>query len=364
MVEITPEVQAQLNEQKQNCIFCKIISKEQESQIVYEDDLVIGTLDINPWVKGHTLLMPKEHYPIIPYLPAETFKHMFGLIPQLTDAFKGSLIVPSVNVLIANGGPAGQQSPHFLIHLLPRDSGDTLNKFEFFGNVDVEDEEVKSSYEMLKNNLPIMMGNHFKRNPAKWHNGSIPSPEHLSEIKKEHTVIYEDEKALCVIPHQPLVKGHLVVFSQEEKTDFDKLDRESGSHLFYVASFAATGVFEGLQAHGSNIVLKSGLTDDNQNGMLALHILPRYDGDGLDILGTVLEPKPNMDEIAERIKDKTFIIQHNISEPEESSRIDVAEMPDTSEMIKDILKAKNKPKEKSKSSLDEIQDAIKRLKGK
>tara|TARA_Y100000310_G_scaffold343478_1_gene451326 strand:- start:14294 stop:15388 length:1095 start_codon:yes stop_codon:yes gene_type:complete len=361
MVEITPEIQAQLDEQKQNCIFCKIIAKEQESQIVYEDDTIIATLDINPWVKGHTLLMPKEHYPIIPYLPAETFKHMFGIIPKLTQAYKDSLIVPSVNVLIANGGSAGQQAPHFLVHLLPREPGDTLNKFDLVGEVDENETETKSSYDMLKNNIPIMMGNHFNRNPASWHNGAIPESVHLSDIKQQNTIVYEDEKALCVIPKNPLVKGHLVIYSQDEKSDFEKLDDESGSHLFYVASFAATGVFEGLQAHGSNIILKSGLTDDNPDGMLALHVLPRYEGDGLDVLGTVLEPKPDLNALAEKIKDRTFLIQHKLSQ-DQITEDKIEKSQDSGEAISKVLQSKKEESKEEKSSLDEISDAINKLK--
>ena len=41
-----------------DCIFCKIISKEIPSEIVYEDANTLAFLDINPINAGHTLVIP------------------------------------------------------------------------------------------------------------------------------------------------------------------------------------------------------------------------------------------------------------------------------------------------------------------
>ena len=131
MSNVPPEVQAQLEEQKKNCPFCKIISGEIESKKVYEDELMIGILDINPRIKGHMLLLPKEHYPILPFLPPETFKHMFSRMSSLVNALKESMLSTGCNVMIANGGVAGQQSPHFLVHLFPRENKDGFDKYGF-----------------------------------------------------------------------------------------------------------------------------------------------------------------------------------------------------------------------------------------
>lgn len=45
----------------EKCIFCKIVSKNIPSHIVYEDENFLGLLDIHPASKGHTLLIPKKH---------------------------------------------------------------------------------------------------------------------------------------------------------------------------------------------------------------------------------------------------------------------------------------------------------------
>ena len=116
-MQITPEIKAQLNEQKKQCVFCKIISGEIPGKKVFEDEQTVAFLDINPAVKGHVLLMLKEHYPMPAYVPGDEFKHKFSLIPGLSKAIKSALVKTGIDVFIAVGGPAGQQMPHFSVHL-------------------------------------------------------------------------------------------------------------------------------------------------------------------------------------------------------------------------------------------------------
>lgn len=45
-----------------DCIFCKIVSREIPAEIVYEDENFMGFLDINPRAPGHIQVIPKEHH--------------------------------------------------------------------------------------------------------------------------------------------------------------------------------------------------------------------------------------------------------------------------------------------------------------
>ncbi len=323
MSEIPPEVKAQLEEQKKNCIFCKIIKGEMESQKVYQDKELFGILDINPCVSGHVLLMPKEHYPIMPFLPQQTFKHMFGILPKIAGAIKKAMLSTGINVFIANGGIAGQQSPHFLIHLIPREKGDNINKFSFDKKGNIDSNKMQQVSMMLAKNLPLMIRNHMTKNPEKWFKGQLGNADFLKEIKEKEQTIYEDEKVLCVIPEKPVCLGHVVIYSNEEKENFEKLHFESSSHLFYTASFCATAVFEGLGAQGSNIILKSGLSDDNVDGRLCIHVLPRYENDGFDLICKPLGKKLDLKDIASRIKEETFLVEHSLKGEKKVKVIDL-----------------------------------------
>lgn len=118
--------QEALEQQKENCIFCKIIKGDIPSKKVYEDEKLLAVMDINPAVKGHLLVIPKEHYPLLPVIPFEEMQHLFKKTKKLAKAVKEALLCQGVTIFIANGAAAGQQSPHFLYHLIPREKNDFL----------------------------------------------------------------------------------------------------------------------------------------------------------------------------------------------------------------------------------------------
>jgi len=341
-MQLTPEVKAQLAEQKKQCVFCKLISGDMEAKTVFDDSYTIAMLDINPIIKGHTLFMLKEHYPIMPYIPADEFKHFFGLTAGLTKVIKEAMLSTGINVFIANGGPAGQQSPHFLIHFLPRENEDGFFNFLFKEKVPANEEHVK----LLGHNFPLMMNNHFQRNPNDWHTGKGNVPAFLTELYENNHVIYEDEKTLCFLPKKGLVEGHIQIYSKLEEKYLEKLSSEDAAHLFYVASFAATAVFEGLGAHGTNIIVKSGESDDNPQGKLSVHVLPRKQDDGLNVNWQPKQPSYDLDAVKDKIKDKTWKIGHK----EEKKKEKVEEKP---KVIKIDSKETN--------SNDEIKKAIERM---
>jgi histidine triad (HIT) family protein len=45
-----------------NCIFCQIVKGKSSCHKIYEDKLFLAFLDIAPFVKGHTQVIPKKHY--------------------------------------------------------------------------------------------------------------------------------------------------------------------------------------------------------------------------------------------------------------------------------------------------------------
>lgn len=153
-MELSAEQKAQLEEQKQHCPFCKIIRGEIPSQQVYEDDKVVAILDINPAEEGHTLLVPKEHYPVMALLPEDLFAHVFEVLPQMTKRLREAVLANHCSVFIANGAAAGQQSGHFMIHLIPSDK--PLPYFQ--PPREKQDAQAVEELEgVLSHNLPLMM---------------------------------------------------------------------------------------------------------------------------------------------------------------------------------------------------------------
>ena len=306
-MNLSPEIKAQLMEQKKQCIHCKLISGEiPNAKKVFEDSKTTALLDIYPIVKGHTIYLLKEHYPMPAYLSEEEFRHKFALIPQLAKAIKGGMVSTGINLFLAIGGAAGQQSYHLLAHLLPREEGDKFYNFMFKKGGQLNGEETK----ILKNNFPLMMRNHFTRNPCEWHKGEGMIPEYLKDAHENNNILYEDEKVLCVLPRGSSAKGHVIIYSKQEEKYVEKLSQEDSTHLFFTASLTSTLVFENLKAQGSNIIMKSGESDDNPLGKLEVHIFPRWQNDGLNLEWQPKQANYNLDQIAKKINDKTWAVKY------------------------------------------------------
>jgi len=112
--------------QRQSCVFCKIIKGEIPSLKVYEDEICVSVLDINPASKGHLLIIPKEHYAILPQVKDEQLGHLFRVAKKLSQALLKALRAEGTNVFIANGQVAGQRAQHIILHLIPRKEGDKI----------------------------------------------------------------------------------------------------------------------------------------------------------------------------------------------------------------------------------------------
>src|SRR5215217_747260 len=72
------------------CVFCRIIGGDEMVSVIHEDDEIIAFLDIQPLHPGHVLVMPKEHFKNLFYVPeqlaARTFAVAKRILPGLRKA--------------------------------------------------------------------------------------------------------------------------------------------------------------------------------------------------------------------------------------------------------------------------------------
>ena len=100
-----------------NCIFCEIANKKIPSKVIYEDDVVISYLDINPDSNGHTLIIPKNHYIDINDIPIETLNHILLISKKLTTLLKKKLNYDGLRIIQNNG--VLEEVKHYHLHLKP-----------------------------------------------------------------------------------------------------------------------------------------------------------------------------------------------------------------------------------------------------
>lgn len=124
---------------KDDCIFCKIANGEIPSATVYEDSICRVILDVNPANKGHTLIIPKEHFDNIYSMDAETAAKIFTIATEVAKAQKAELNPDGLNILQNNGEAAGQTVFHFHMHLVPRYIKDNVTMTWIPGKADTEE---------------------------------------------------------------------------------------------------------------------------------------------------------------------------------------------------------------------------------
>lgn len=107
-----------------NCVFCKIVKGEIPSSKIYENKKFLAFLDIMPLNKGHTLVIPKEHYETVLNIPQQDLIEMVLVIQKITKALSLAIAPDGYNIFSNNKKAAGQEVPHLHFHIAPRFKND------------------------------------------------------------------------------------------------------------------------------------------------------------------------------------------------------------------------------------------------
>lgn len=95
-------------------IFSKIVAGELPSYKIAEDDRFFAFLDINPLVKGHTLVVPKKEIDYIFDLEDNDLAAMHIFAKKIALAIEKAIPCKRIGVAVM-----GLEVPHAHIHLIP-----------------------------------------------------------------------------------------------------------------------------------------------------------------------------------------------------------------------------------------------------
>jgi histidine triad (HIT) family protein len=109
-----------------DCIFCKIVSGEIPSYKIDEDDKTIAFMDINPWTRGHALVIPKEHSRNIYDVDPEDLAAIHKTAQRVAKRMRDRLNCEGINTLQSSEPVAMQTVFHTHVHVIPRYSNDGL----------------------------------------------------------------------------------------------------------------------------------------------------------------------------------------------------------------------------------------------
>jgi len=101
-------------------VFAKIIRGEIPCHRVYEDELVLAFLDVNPLCEGHVLVIPKEPAATVDALSDESSAAIGRVLPRISRAVMAATGVREYNILQNNGASAHQAVFHVHFHIIPK----------------------------------------------------------------------------------------------------------------------------------------------------------------------------------------------------------------------------------------------------
>jgi histidine triad (HIT) family protein len=111
-----------------SCVFCDIVADKAPAIRIFEDDGYLAILDIRPFTRGHTLVLPKRHTADMTDTPTETLADMVTIGQRIARATRESELHADGNNVVINDGRAAFQSVlHIHLHVVPRRTGDKLS---------------------------------------------------------------------------------------------------------------------------------------------------------------------------------------------------------------------------------------------
>lgn len=109
-----------------DCIFCAIAAGEGPATILDEDEQTVSFLDINPWTRGHSLVIPRAHSRDLLEIDDADLAATASAAKRLATRLKDGLDAAGINLVNSCGAAAWQSVFHFHIHVIPRYEDDPM----------------------------------------------------------------------------------------------------------------------------------------------------------------------------------------------------------------------------------------------
>ncbi len=102
--------------------------------------------------------------------------------------------------------------------------------------------------------------------------------------------IYEDELFNVILDNGPATKGHALILPKDHAANIFELPDETAAAAMKLAKKLGKHIVDTLKADGLNIVQNNGRAAGQTVDHFHLHLIPRYEGDGQNILWDPTSP--------------------------------------------------------------------------
>ncbi|MCM1495234.1 MAG: HIT family protein [Bacteroides sp.] len=125
-------------------------------------------------------------------------------------------------------------------------------------------------------------------------NGEIPS-----------ATIYENSDVRVILDVAPASRGHALIIPKEHFKDLFDIDAVTAGKIFSMATEVARAMKSVLHCDGMNVVQNNGAAAGQTVFHFHLHLIPRYEGDDVNIGWNPGESTPDeLQELAKQIRKK------------------------------------------------------------
>ncbi len=106
-----------------DCIFCKIMKGDVESEKLSENDSFFVINDLNPVSEGHCLVISKEHFETIFDMPSSVGNDLVKIVKEQGKRLMDTGLAEGIKLVNNNYEASGQVVKHFHMHIIPEKKG-------------------------------------------------------------------------------------------------------------------------------------------------------------------------------------------------------------------------------------------------
>ena len=94
-------------------------------------------------------------------------------------------------------------------------------------------------------------------------------------------ILFEDNDIIAVLDIYPANPGHIIIFPKNHFSRLENVPDSIIGKMFVLAKYLSSLLITSLKAAGINLYLASGEHAGQRAPHIILHVIPRYEGDGL-----------------------------------------------------------------------------------
>ncbi len=107
--------------------------------------------------------------------------------------------------------------------------------------------------------------------------------EICEQIKNRKGLLYEDDNIAAMLAERPSAVGHVYVVPKAHHSILEQIPDKITGQMFAKANKISMACFESLGVQGTNILIQNGIPAGQHHNHCILHVIPRKEGDGLNL---------------------------------------------------------------------------------